>query len=177
MNVLVPLADGFEEIEALTVIDVLRRAGLNVVTAGLPGTIIKGMHGVQVLADKKLDDLNTSGFDCIVLPGGSPGYQNLSQSEKVLRTIKDLDSKKKLVAAICAAPAVLTRAGILNDKLATIYPGMEREIPKPRDKRVIIEDNVITSQAAGTAMEFSLAIVEKLLGEDKAKKLKKELVV
>lgn len=175
MNILVPLADGFEEIEAITIMDVLRRAGLTLVTAGLPGTIIKGMHGIQVLADKKLDDVDTSVFDGLVLPGG-PGHKNLAQSEKIIKTIQDFDSEKKLVAGICAAPAVLAKAGILDERTATIYPGMEREIPRPRSNRIVVEDNIITAQGPGVAMEFALAIVEKLLGSERSKKLAKELV-
>ncbi len=175
MDVLVPLVDGFEEIEAITVIDVLRRAGIKVTTAGIPSTMIAGSHGIQIVADKKFDALNMRDFEGIILPGG-PGHVHLAKSEKVLNAIADFDSRGKLVAAICAAPLVLTKAGIMADKKATIYPGMEREIPRPRADKVVVDGNVITSQGPGTAIDFALKIVEKLVSRDKANLLKRELV-
>lgn len=175
-NILLPLVDGFEEIEAVTCIDVLRRAGLSVVTAGIPGTMVKGSRGVKLTTDRKLEDVNMNQFDGLILVGGDPGYRNLARSQKVLRAVRDFGTGGKLLAAICAAPAILARAGLLENKLATIYPGMEREIPRPRGGRVIVDGNVITSQAPGTAMEFSLKIVETLLGAEKANELRGELV-
>jgi 4-methyl-5(b-hydroxyethyl)-thiazole monophosphate biosynthesis len=175
-KVLIPLADGFEEIEAVTCIDVLRRAGLEVTTAGLPGTLIKGSRNVRITADKKLDETEPEEFDALVLVGGDPGFRNLGNSQKVLDTVKDFEAKGKLVAAICAAPTILAKAGILEERNATIYPGMERELPRPREGRVIEDRNVITSQAPGTAMEFSLKIVEALAGADKADDVKRGMV-
>lgn len=175
MDVLVPLVDGFEEIEAVTIIDVLRRAGLKVTTAGIPSTMLQGAHGVQIIADKKFDSLDIKEFDALVLPGG-PGHVNLAKSEKVLGAIADFDSRGKVVGAICAAPMVLAKAGILADKKATIFPGMEREIPRPRPDKVVVDGNIITSQAPGTAIEFALKLVEKLVSRDKANQLKRELV-
>lgn len=175
MEVLVPLVDGFEEIEAITIIDVLKRAGLNVTVAGMPSTMLKGAHGLQVMADKKFDAINPRDFDSIVLPGG-PGYQVMLKSEKILNAIADFDSRGKIIGAICAAPAVLVKAGVLIDKKATIYPGMEREIPRPRADKVVIDGNIITSQGPGTAMDFALKLVEKLVGRDKAVQLKRDLV-
>ncbi len=175
-NVLVPLAEGFEEIEAVSVIDVLRRAGANVVVAGLPGTIIKGSRGLNVIADTKLEDVDTKKFDAIVLPGGDPGYKNLGRSQKLLLAIQDFESEGKLVAAICAAPVVLAKTGILDNRKASIHPGMEKEITFPRPDRVTIDNKVITSQGPGTAIEFSLRIVEELFGRAKSEELKKKLV-
>lgn len=175
-KVLVPLAEGFEEIEAITVIDVLRRAGLNVVTAGIPGTIVVGSRNVQITADKKIDDIDADDFDAIVLVGGYPGYVNLGKTQKVINISTGFNQEKKLIAAICAAPTILAKIGMLEDKKATVYPGMEKEIPYPRNDRVVVDDNIITSQGPGTAIEFSLKIIEILVGKDKAKAIKKELV-
>jgi len=176
MNVLIPLAEGFEEIEAATIIDVLRRAGLNTVTAGIPGTIIRGSRNIKLITDKKLEDVDPNEFDAIVLVGGDPGYKNLGNSQKVLKTILDFNSKKKTVAAICAAPLILAKAGILDDKKATVYPGFERKLQRPRGDRVVVDGNIITSQGPGTAIEFALKIVETFQGREKASALKRELV-
>ncbi len=175
-KVLIPLVNGFEEIEAITIIDILRRAGLHVVTAGSPGSIVKGAHDIQISTDTKLDAVNTKEFDAFVLPGG-PGYKNLAQSEKVLKTIQEFDASGKINAAICASPSVLVKAGILRDKKATIYPGMEKELQYPRGGKVVVDGNVITGQAPGSAIEFSLKIVEKLVGLEKASRLREELVI
>ena len=176
MKVLVPLADGFEEIEAITIVDVLRRAGLDVVMAGLPGTMVRGSRNVKIIADAKMDDVNPDEFDALVLPGGDPGYKNLGQSQKILNMIRDFHSQGKLVCAICASPLVLAKAGILEDKKATVYPGLERDIPKPRGDRVVVDGNIITSQGPGTAIEFALKIVESLLGKDRAEMVRKQIV-
>ncbi len=176
MEILVPLANGFEEIEAVTVIDVLRRAGMNVVTAGLPGSQIKGSRGMQITTDTRLEQVDPSKFDAIILVGGNPGYINLGRSNKILDMVVKFNLDKKLIGAICAAPSILAQAGILEDRAATICPGMEREIPRPKGKRVIQDDNIITSQGPGTAMEFALKIVETVAGKDKVKLLKEQLV-
>jgi 4-methyl-5(b-hydroxyethyl)-thiazole monophosphate biosynthesis len=175
MKVLIPLTDGFEEIEAITPMDILRRAGFDVVTAGIPSSMVTGAHMTKITTDVKLDKVNMEEFDAIVLVGG-PGYKNLANSSRVMSAIRDFDSKNKLVAAICMAPSILTKAGIIDNKKATIYPGQERQIPRPRGERVVVDGNIITSQAPGTAMEFSLKIVEKLMGKDKANELKRDLL-
>ncbi len=176
MKILVPLAEGFEEIETMSIVDVLRRAGHDVVLAGIPGSIITGSRGVRVLADKMLKDIDENDFDVLVLPGGYPGYINLGKSQRVSDIIKKFNEKQKTVAAICAAPSVLAKAGVLNDRKATIYPGMEKEIPRPRGDRVVVDGNIITGQGPGAAMEFALKIVEVLDGKEKAEKLKRDLV-
>lgn len=175
MNILIPLTDGFEEIEMITPLDVLRRAGFNVVTAGIPNTMLTGANGTRITTDKKLDDLEADDFDALILVGG-PGYKNLGNSSKVLSMVKDFNSKNKTIAAICMAPSILTKAGILDDRKATIYPGREREVPRPRGEKVVVDGNIITSQAPGTAMEFSLRIVELLGGKEKANEIKRDLV-
>lgn len=175
MNILVPLVNGFEEIEALATVDILRRARFNVVIAGIPNTILIGDRGIKIIADCKLDSVSPDQFQAVVLPGGS-GYESLGQSNKVMGIVKDFNEKKKLIAAICYSPMLLAKAGILNDKRATVYPGKEREIPKPRGDRVVVDGNIITSQGPGTAIEFALKIVEVLAGRDKAEKLRRGLV-
>ena len=177
MKILVPLANGFEEIEATTIIDILRRAELKVVTAGLSGITVKGSKEIKIIADELLDDINPEEFTAIVLPGGYPGYVNLAESEKLLEIIKELNSQNKMVAAICGAPTVLARAGILNNRNATVYPGLEKELPNPLNKKVVVDGNIITSQGPGTAMEFALKLVEILSGEDKAKEIKEQLLL
>ena len=176
MKVLVPLAEGFEEMEAATTINILKRGGLDVVVAGLPGTIVRGSRGLKVMLEKKLDDLNINDFDALVLVGGYPGYKNLSQSNTILRAVLEFDEKKKLIAAICGAPSVLAKTGILDNRRATIYPGLEKEIPRPREGRVVIDEHIITSQGPGTAIDFALTIVEKLAGKDVMERVKKEIV-
>jgi len=175
MEIVIPLVEGFEEIEAVAVIDVLRRAGIKVTTVGAPSTIVLGAHGLQIVTDKKMDSIDFKEFDGIVLPGG-PGHQNLLKSQRLLDALADFNYKGKLVAAICASPLVLAKAGVLKDKKATIYPGMEREIPRPRPDKVVVDGNIITGQAPGSAIEFAIRIVEKLIGRDKANKLRKDLV-
>lgn len=176
MKVMVPLADEFEEIEALTVVDVLRRAGLEVETVGVVGSVIRGAHGVRIMVDKRLMEANSKHYDAIVIPGG-PGYKTLARASKLIEMIKDLNAREKTIGAICAAPAILAEMGLLDEKRATIYPGMEKQLSYPRGNPVVVDGNIITSQAPGTAMQFALAIVKKLKGDTEALRLKKELVV
>ncbi|NOX71980.1 MAG: DJ-1/PfpI family protein [Candidatus Micrarchaeota archaeon] len=174
-KILLPLADGFEEIEAISVMDVLRRAGFDVIVTGLPSSIVEGAHGLKIIADKKIDNVNMDEFDALVLPGGNPGYKNLGKSKKIMDAICAFEESGKLVAAICASPTLLAEAGILKERKATVYPGMEREIPRPRDGNVVVDDNVITSKGPGTAIEFALKIVEILDGKENADILKRKL--
>ncbi len=146
------------------------------VTAGLSGITVKGSSGVKIIADAELKNINPDEFAVIVLPGGYPGYVNLAESEKVLKIIKEFNSQNKMVAAICGAPTVLAKAGILNNRNATVYPGLEKELPNPIDKKVVVDGNIITSQGPGTAMKFALKLVEILSGEDKAKEIKEQLL-
>lgn len=176
MKVMVPLADGFEEIEALTVVDVLRRAGVEVDTVGIVGATITGASGIRVMVDKRLPEIDPRKYDAIVLPGGR-AYQTLMKTSKITEVLKEFDSKQKTIGAICAAPAILASLGILEEKRATIYPGMEKHLAYPRGNRVVVDGHIITSQGPGTALEFSLALVKKLVGDAAVAKLKKELVV
>jgi len=171
-----PLADGFEEMEATTTIDILRRGGIGIATAGLPGTIVRGSRGIKMITDMKMDDVNFDRFDGIVLIGGDPGWRNLSQSKRIIEAVQKYHGSKKTLAAICAAPCILAKAGVLSDSRATVYPGMERELPRPRSERVVTDGHIITSQGPGTAMDFALKIVEMLAGKEKAAKVKREIV-
>lgn len=176
MKIMVPLAEGFEEIEAITVVDVLRRAGIEVDTVGVMGSVVSGSHGIKTMTDKKLLEINSDEYDGIILIGGNPGYLNLGKSSKIIEILKRFDSNKKMIAAICGAPTILAKAGLLEQRKATIFPGMEKELPHPRGEKVVVDGNIITSQAAGTAMEFALAIVGALQGKDKVFQLKRQLV-
>jgi len=171
-----PLADGFEEIEAFVPLSVLRGAGIQVDVVGLAGSIATGGHNARVATDRRLADVRTDDYDGIIIPGGSRGCANLERSKAAMDLISSMDERGKLVAAICAAPALLAKAGVLKNRKAAVYPGMEREIPYPRPEKVVADGNVITSQGPGTAMEFSLAIVSQLLGPEAAERQRKALV-
>ncbi len=177
MKVFIPLANGFEDIEAFSVIDVLRRAGIEVDLVGISGSIVTSKVGVRVITDKLLKDVRLEDYDGVILPGGDPGYKNLEKCSKLIEILKKMDEKKKLIAAICASPSILAKIGLLKDRKATIYPGMENLLPHPRDEKVVVDKNIITSKAPGTALEFSLKIVEFLAGKERALALRKALVV
>ncbi len=174
-NVLVLLAEGFEEIEAMASVDILRRADINVILCGLKSKTVKGAHDIKVLADTTLDNLNAD-IDAVLLPGGMPGAANLAASKRVAEIIRTTHGKGGVVAAICAAPAlVLAPSGILEGKSATCYPGMEKGFGTKtafRQEKVVVDGNIITSQGPGTALEFALAVVEKLAGKEIAGSLK-----
>lgn len=176
MKVMVPLANGFEEIEALTVVDILRRADIKVDTVGVIGSVIEGAHGVRVMVDKTFHQISPEEYDAIILPGGSPGYKNLGKSSRLMEILKNFNEQKKLICAICGAPSILAKEGLLDDKKATIYPGYEKLLAYPRGSRVVEDENIITSQGPGTAIEFALKIVEKLLDKNVSERLKRELV-
>jgi 4-methyl-5(b-hydroxyethyl)-thiazole monophosphate biosynthesis len=179
-KILILLAEGFEEIEAVTIIDVLRRAELHVTVAGVDAAEITGAHGIKIAADILLDQYRDLP-DAVILPGGMPGSENLKRSSKVLEIIKRVHAQKKLVAAICAAPAVaLGPAGILDGKKATCFPGFEKQLPPSvqfSEDRVILDGNVLTSRGPGTAFEFSLKIVEQLSGKKISDELKERMLV
>lgn len=173
MKVVVPLAEGFEEIEFSTVVDILRRAGIAVTVAGLKEEGINGAHGIRVTPDTLIDKVSADDFDAIVLPGGNPGYINLGKSEKVLNLVRGMHEKNKYVTAICAGPSVLAKAGVIQGKRATIFPGMEGTLTgaQPSKERVVIDGRTITSQGPGTAMEFAIKLVEVLAGKSKAEEV------
>lgn len=177
---LVLLADGFEEIEGVTIIDVLRRGGIEVTTAALAPGPVRGSHGISVTPDTTLDHVVAAAgaFDAIVLPGGSPGYTNLGKDPRVLDLLRTFQKERKIVAAVCAAPWVLQLAGVLDGKRATIHPSLRSELKAATHvESPVVEDGaVVTSQGAGTTMAFALKIVERLAGPEKAKEVAERLV-
>lgn len=174
------LAEGFEEIETATPVDVLRRAGVEVTLAGVDGLVHKGAHGLTYNADAKAEGL-AGDFDLVVLPGGMPGAKNLGESPDARSLVERTFRAGKLIAAICAAPALTLAAwGILDGKLATCYPGMEKTFPagvKFSPERVVVDGNVVTSRGPGAALEFSLTLVRLLVGEDQAKRIAVDMLL
>lgn len=167
------LADGFEEIEALTPVDMLRRAGKNVVTVGITGKTVTGAHGIPVIADCEPKDLPHGKIECLILPGGMPGTKNLDASPETDALINRTLSDGGRLAAICAAPSVLGKRGLLRGKKATCYPSFERflEGATASTEKVVTDENVTTSRGAGTAMDFALELVSLLVSPEKSDEL------
>jgi protein deglycase len=167
-HALVPLAEGFEEIEAVTIIDLLRRAGVEVVTAGLAPGPVTGSHGISVAPDAELGALSEQSFDAVVLPGGMPGAANLAADARLVALLRRTADSGRLTAAICAAPSVLAQAGLLAGKRATSFPGFLTSESAPgtilSEDAVVADGQVITSRGPGTAMDFALALIEHLEG-------------
>ena len=165
-RVLVPLAEGFEEVEAVTIIDILRRAGIDVVVASLAGGTVTGSHGIRLSADTPLAALAEQEFDMVALPGGMPGAEHLKKDPRIAEIVRRLHSKGRPVAAICAAPMVLAAAGVLDGRRATSYPGFLDDAAKSTvvGDAVVVDRGVITSRGPGTALDFALALVEELAG-------------
>ena len=176
MRLLLPVSDDFEDIEVMTIVDVLRRANIQIDLVGVPYSTITSKSGIKVMVDRKLIEIRPEEYEGIVLTGGMKNVDTLSRTNSLIDMIKKLDNKKKILAAICAAPIILAKAGVLEDKKATIYPGMERGLPKPRDEKIVVDGNVITSQGPGTALEFALKIVEILKGQLKAEQIRKDII-
>ena len=176
-KVLVPLAQGCEEIEAVTVIDILRRAGITVVSAGLDDLPVLASRGVLLLPDTTLDTALHESFDMIVLPGGQPGTNNLKADKRIIALLQQMAKQGKYIAAICAAPSVLATAGLLDGKQATSFPGALEPFPKVKQQQAaIVEDGkFITSRGPGTAMDFALTLVERLVGKGKRKEVESGL--
>ena len=168
-KILMPLAPGFEEIEALTVVDILRRAGIEVVMAGTVENPIEGRNKIKVLADTSLDSLKDHDFDMIVLPGGTVGTENLKKDVRVKEIVERLYKKGRFVTAICAAPTVLSAIGITAGRTVTSHPTVRTKLDKEKisEERVVVDGNIITSQGPGTAIEFAFKLVEVLFEKDK----------
>ncbi len=180
-KVAVFLADGFEEIEALSVVDILRRGGVFVKSVSADDSeFVRGTHEVYVKADTKLSDFMADDFDMLVFPGGLPGATNLAKNPKILALAKDFSAKNKALGAICAAPLVLGEAGVLGENF-TCYPGFEANIKAvnskyKNDANVVKSANIITSKGPATAMEFALNLLKVLKGDEVYLKVKNDLL-
>ena len=178
-KVLVFLVNGFEEIEAMAPIDLLRRAGIIVDTVSInEDNQVTSSRKIRVLTDKTIDEINFENYEMIVLPGG-PGTENYMKSEKLLEKLKEFSINRKL-GAICAAPTILSALGILNGKQAICFPACEPDLIKDGaiivNQDVVKDNNIITSRGAGTAIDFSLALIEELLGKNKSHEIRKEIL-
>lgn len=175
-KVLVLLADGFEEIEATTIIDVLRRAALDVTTAALEGVNVHGAHGITVIADCELREVQDKSFEVVLLPGGMPGSRNLRDDARVIDLLQRQAAQHKYLGAICAAPIALEAAGVLKGKRATAYPGNPLPSAEVSESRVVVDGKLVTSRGPGTALEFALEWVKILVGVEKAEKLRQDMI-
>jgi len=179
-RVLVPLATGFEEIEAVSLIDVLRRAEIEVLVASLDEeSLVRGANGIVVQTDHFVQKIDVEEVDMIVLPGGWDGTHALADDENVQRILKEMDAKGKNIAAICAAPYALEKAGVLKEEY-TCYPSVENEINRDGyqgDKSMVVESqNIMTSRGPATALCFALSIVKKLKGKERFEALRSGLL-
>lgn len=179
-KVVIFLANGFEEMEAITPIDILRRAGVEVDIVSINSDLkVIGAHGVKIETDINIKDVNVDLYDGVICPGGMPGSTNLRDNEKVITIIKEANSKGKLIAAICAAPIVLDMAGVLDVNYTT-YPTVEEGIKSGKyqsDKKVVVDKNIITSAGPSTAIDFAIEIVRYLLDDNSVKIIKDELLI
>ena len=167
-KLLVPISNGFEEIEAISIIDVCRRGGIEVITAGVEDNILIGAHNIKIETDKKISEVSSDNFDMIALPGGLPNAFTLAENSDVQRLLKEFKEKNKKIAAICAAPYALHKANVLNENY-TCYPSFEEKIKDEgyiNNKNIVIDSNVVTSKGPATAMEFALEIVKILEGDE-----------
>lgn len=178
-KVLIPLAPGFEELEAVTLIDVLRRAKIEVVTVGVEKKLVTGAHNILLQCDEHISSVKADDFDMIVLPGGWGGTKALAASEDVKTLLSTMKAQEKYIAAICAAPFALNSAGVLNHNY-TCYPSVEEEIRLDgyqADKNIVVDGKVLTSRGPGTALEFALYLIETLQSAQSAKNVKEGMLV
>jgi len=179
-KVLVPLAEGFEELEAVAIVDVLRRARIEVVTAGLHSGAVTSARNIRMLPDTTIDTISADEFDMIILPGGQPGADNLNADPRIHRLLAEFQASDKLIGAICAAPIVLATAGLLSGKRATAYPSYRDRLAGAayeNQTAVVSDGNIMTSQGPGTAIHFALAIVTRLAGAQVAEEISKAMIV
>ena len=172
------LANGFEEVEALCPLDLLRRAGLDIKTVGVGGKYITGSHGITVTADMTEEELNDTAPSAVILPGGMPGTTNLDASAVVHRALDDAKKNGALIAAICAAPMILGKRGDLVGKEAICYPGFEKYLDGATvsENRVVTDGRIITAAGMGVALEFGLALVSALCSPEKAEELRRAVI-
>ena len=178
-KVLVPLADGFEEVEAVTVVDVLRRGGVEVVTASVHNRLeVQGAHGMTIRADRKFDEAQGDSYDAIVLPGGGACAETFRQFQPLHERLQKQRAERRLLCAICAAPTALEAAGVLDEETeVTCYPTCRDDLERPWSPApVVVDGTVITGQAPGTAVLFALVILKTLAGERVARKVAQGMV-
>ena len=178
-NVYVFTADGFEEIEGLTVVDLMRRAGAKVQMVSISdGLAVKGSHGIEIKADIFFDDADYGQVDLLVLPGGMPGTLHLGEHQGLTKLLEDFNVRGKRIAAICAAPSVLGGLGLLKGKKAVCYPGFEDKLTGAavEKKEVVTDGNITTSRGLGTAIPFALELISLLFGEEKAEEIRKSVI-
>lgn len=179
-KVLVPLAQGCEELEAITITDLLVRAGIEVTTAGLDDQPVVASRGTKIIPDTQIKNIIEKQFDMVVLPGGLPGADFLRDNQMVMDILKNHAADGKYVAAICAAPKALVQAGLLENKTATSYPGVLESLNLKntlvKTTAIEIDGKIITSRGPGTAMDFALTLIEILIGKDKRDEVEKGLV-
>ncbi|MCP5276792.1 MAG: DJ-1/PfpI family protein [Thiobacillus sp.] len=179
-SVLVPLAPGFEDLEATSIVDILRRADIEVITASLAPGLVQGARGMRVQPDAQLDDVLERDFDMIALPGGMPGAENLKNDSRIQALLKRMAAAGKYTTAICAAPIALAQAGLLDNRRATSYPGFIDKLKPPGATYladpVVVDGKVVTSRGPGTAMDFALTLVELLAGRGKRDQVEAGLV-
>lgn len=177
--VLVPLAEGFEDMEAITITDLMRRGQIDVVTAGLKPGPVAGSRGTIVVPDMSLDEALKQSYDMVVLPGGQPGATHLEKDERIQSLLKKMAADNKVTAAVCAAPKVLAVAGLLEGKRATSFPGTLSADEFPgidiSTDSVVKDGNIVTSRGPGTAIDFTLALIEILADEDVSRQVEQAL--
>lgn len=178
MKVAVYFATGYEEIEALAVVDVLRRGNIEVSMVGVNSKTVVSARGISINMDTTLDELNHDEIDMMVLPGGVPGVINLEASEKLMSELKSFKEKGKWLAAICAAPSILGNQGLLVGEKATCYPNYESKLIgcEHVDERVVVSGKIVTGKGAGTAIDFALKILEVLESKEVADKVRKSMI-
>ena len=179
-RILIFMADGVEEVEALTVVDLLRRqkCDIDMVTIN-DSRLVTGSHNIMLSADKSITEADISSYDVLVIPGGLKGTANLKQEPVVLNTIRDFDAAGKLICAICAGPTVLAAAGITEGRRISSYPGTENDLNggiTQGEAEVSVDSNMITSRGLGTAIPFSLSIIEYLFGKEASEEMRKKIV-
>lgn len=168
MKALLVIADNFEDLELFTVTSILRRANMAVTISSLSAMQVAGVSGIKISADKRLNEVASSDYSILLLPS----FEGMENSEKLISLVKEFDKENKIIVAMSRAPLVLAKAGILEKKIATVYTGLEYKIPRPRDARIVIDGNIITSRSPTDSAELAFKIIEIAKGKSVAKSLK-----
>jgi 4-methyl-5(b-hydroxyethyl)-thiazole monophosphate biosynthesis len=174
MRALIVVPEEFGEIETFTILNILKKADIHVTMASMASSIVMGSSRTRILSDKKLSEADANSYDILVLPGG-PGYKNLLHSLDVLNLVKNFNKQNKIIVAIGESPIVLAEAGIIDDKIATVFPGHEKKIPRIRDARVVIAKNVLTARSSSAAADLALKLVEAVTSKQVAQKVRRSI--